>query len=379
MSEKNTNFAPVSHLTDGKSPTMKISNHPISAFIILTVFALLLPLQVMAQRLTAHRGTVSDSYNFWFYVPTANAPSGAISAPLVVADSVPATEGDLQTASSRKPLVVFLHGASLCGRNLSRVRTYGTLDAISKGLRLDAYVLAPQNPGGAWNPTRINRLIDWAESCYAIDTTRIYVLGMSLGGYGTLDYAAHSPQRVAAAMALCGGATSNDLAGLCEVPLCIFHGTGDRAVSWQCSQSVVNIMKAKGGTSRLIYQLLDKQSHGALARYLYLPATYEWLFQHALTDEGRPVNRDYDFRIQVLQDVYRQLPKPEQALLVEDSNGSREREDSGTASSSGVYVVRKGDSLSKIAQRHRTTVAHLCRLNGLKRTAVLQLGQKIRY
>ena len=122
--------------------------------------------------------------------------------PPLVIDSIRGEEGDLMEAMVRKPLVIFLHGASLRGNNLSQVRRYGTLDALSKGLNLDAYVLAPQHPTGGWQPERIDRLVDWALERYAIDSTRIYVLGMSMGGFGTIDYAAASPHRVAAGLAL---------------------------------------------------------------------------------------------------------------------------------------------------------------------------------
>ena len=126
-----------------------------------------------AQRMIAHRGTVKDAYNFWFYVPPVIAPADSAVVPPVVIDSIKGEEGDLMEAMVRKPLVIFLHGASLRGRNLSMVRRYGTLDALSKGLNLDAYVLAPQHPTGGWQPDRINRLVDWALERYAIDSTKL--------------------------------------------------------------------------------------------------------------------------------------------------------------------------------------------------------------
>jgi len=330
-----------------------------------------------AQRLTANRGTVKNAYNFWFYVPSAEPQTGAITVPPVVMDTIVGEDSDLREAEVRKPLVIFLHGASLCGRNLSMVRRYGTIDALTRGLKLDAYVLAPQNPGGAWNPKKINNIVDWALKRYAIDSTRIYVLGMSLGGYGTINYAADSPNRVAAAMALCGGGTSKTMQNLLEVPLCILHGTADRAVSWKASQYVVDKMLAAGDTTRLIYRLLPNQSHGALARYFYTKEVYDWLFQHSLADEGRPVDRRYNFGIEITHNVYRALEKPSD-LVVEDTQAGSTREED-LSPSSGVHIVRKGDSLSRIAKKHRTTVAKLCRLNNLSRTSTLQIGQKIRY
>ena len=365
--------------------------------IILSFVLLLVPVSVLAQRLSAHRGTVKQSYNYWFYAPPKQPLPGSVVVPVPEADStlwglipllsdsacyVDSLAWDVthqQPEVTGKPLVIFLHGASLCGHNLSRVRRYGTIDALSRGLKLDAYVLAPQNPGGAWSPTKINRIVDWALAHHDIDSTRIYVLGMSLGGYGTIDYAADSPQRVAAAMALCGGGTSKTLGNLNQVPLAILHGTADRSVPWKMSQAVVNAMVAAGDTSRLIYRLLPQQSHGALARYFYVPEVYEWLFQHTLADSTRTVCRDYNFGIEITNNAFRRLSKPTRPLAVEDSQREVEVDESSSSGSSGVHIVRQGDTLGHIAKKHRTTVARLCQLNHISRTSILRIGQKIRY
>ena len=343
---------------------------------LLTLLCLALSSQgrVEAQRLTAHRGNLQNAYNYWFYEPGG------------------------QTGENAKPLVLFLHGASLCGRDLSKVRRYGTLDAINRGLKLDAFVLAPQNPGGTWNPKRINRIVDWACDNYAIDSTRIYVIGMSLGGFGTLDYVAEYPQRVAAGMALCGGATTQKFANLCQVPMAIMHGTNDRAVAWQQSRDVMQRMRSAGDTTRLVYRLLPKRTHGDLARYFYLADTYQWLFEHTLSDEGRPVNRDYYFGYDILDNVYRKMEKPDNPLTVVDAGttdkAKRGKDKTPTAKSnaaaettptednateSGVHVVRKGDNLTRIAKRYNVTVRHLLQMNHLREESVLQIGQKIKY
>lgn len=174
-----------------------------------------------AQKLTAHTGTVENGYNFWLYTP----------------------ESTIEEEIEPKPVVIFLHGASLCGRDLNKVRRYGTIDAIDKGRSIDAYVIAPQNPGGAWNPEKIMNIFDWVSNEHNVDYDRVYVLGMSLGGYGTIDLAAAYPDRVAAAIAMCGGATARDLSVLNDVPLWIIHGTADRAVSVSQSDRVVSAMK----------------------------------------------------------------------------------------------------------------------------------------
>ena len=158
--------------------------------LVFSIFFALLALPAGAQYLTSHIGEVKDAYNFWFY----EAPKSA-------------DTGNVANRKTSKPLVVFLHGRSLCGRNINSVLRYGPIDALLKGMVIDADVLAPQNPGGSWKPSKVIRLIDWAQAHYDIDSNRVYLIGMSLGGYGTLDVAGTYPDRFAAAMALCGGST----------------------------------------------------------------------------------------------------------------------------------------------------------------------------
>jgi len=329
---------------------------------------LLLPLFVtvatslFAQHLTPHRGDVKDAYNFWFYEPSA--------------DSVAATD------SVRKPLVVFLHGKSLCGKDLKKVKRYGPINALEMGMHIDAFVLAPQTRG-AWSPERVLRLVDWAAEHYAVDTNRVYLIGMSLGGYGTLDVAGTYPDRFAAAMALCGGSTLKEYCGLNRLPLWILHGTADRAVGISASKRVIEAMESCDTTARLIWTPLKGANHGRLARIFYLPKTYEWLFSHSLADSARTVNREYDITVEELADkgIYREVRNGGNKVVtkkaVGDSENTEYSEDSET-SGSQYHTIKKGDTLSKLARRYHTTVKKLCSLNGIKATTKLQIGKRLR-
>lgn len=246
-------------------------------------------------QLAAMKKVVPDSYNFWFYAPK-----------------------EYVAEHRRIPVIIFLHGASLCGNNLQRVRRYGLLHAIEKGRYYPTFVIAPQNPGGSWNPEKIARILDWAEAHHDIDTTRVYVIGMSLGGYGTLDFAGTYPDRVAAAMALCGGSTLKDLSGLGKVPLWILHGTADRAVSISESKKVVKAMQDSGNDSMLRYDWLPGASHGDLARILYLKQTYDWLFAHSLKDIPRTVDKDVPISKQDLKEAYEYLSPEETRFDIVD-------------------------------------------------------------
>lgn len=254
------------------------------------ITALLLSFVVSAaaqnNQITAMRNVVPDGYNFWVYTPQ-----------------------EYDSLQHRTPVIIFLHGASLCGHDLNRVRRYGPLQALTLGRTIPALIIAPQNPGGAWNPRRINNVLEWTREHYPCDSTRIYVYGMSLGGYGTLDFAGTYPEKVAAAMALCGGTTLKNLHGLGKLPLWIMHGTADRAVPVKQSQIVVSAMKANNETERLRYDWLPGASHGALARMFYLQKTYDWLFSHALTDSLRPVERGIIINQSDFPQAYRNMNK----------------------------------------------------------------------
>lgn len=323
-----------------------------------------------AQHLSTHRNTVSNGYNFWLYTP----------------------EGYVK-GETAKPLVVFLHGKSLSGHDLNRVKRYGTIAAIEMGLKLDAIVIAPQCPGGGWKPDRVMNIVEWVKAHHTVDTTRIYVLGMSMGGYGTINFAGTYPDKVAAAMALCGGGTIKDYCGLNEVPLWILHGTADRAVGINCSQKVVDAMGNCGSTDRLIWTKLHGMNHGSLARAFYLPATYEWLFKHSLADTNRPVNKEYTITPSTLsQDVYRAVRQGGKVEVVPGENGNADstlvaqqdaHKDKSTKTTKArsdkkYHTIRKGDTLGALARKYHTTVKKLCKLNGIKETTTLKIGRRLR-
>lgn len=238
------------------------------------------------------KDSIPGGYDFWVYTPQ-----------------------DYYYSLDSTPVIIFLHGRSLCGRNLNRVKRYGPLDAIVKGRQIEALVLVPQNPGGSWKPDKINDVLEWAKKHYPMDTTRVYVIGMSLGGYGTLDFAGTYPDKVAAAMALCGGSTLKDVSGLGGLPLWIMHGTADRAVPIKQSKTVVEQLQKSGNDKRLRYDWLKGASHGALARILYMTKTYDWLFSHSLNDKDRPVNKEIDIDKEDLSKAYKDMisgaPDPE--------------------------------------------------------------------
>ena len=92
-------------------------------------------------------------------------------------------------STEKQPILIFLHGKSLSGTDLNRVRRYGVLRAMDKGRKIPAIVVAPQLAKGSWNPDKVLEVLEYVQKNYNTDSTRIYVCGMSLGGYGTLHFA----------------------------------------------------------------------------------------------------------------------------------------------------------------------------------------------
>ena len=234
--------------------------------------------------LVAKYGAVPGSYNFWMYTPADYEPHG-----------------------HPCPLVIFLHGRSLCGHDLNKVKRYGVLDAIKRGKIVDAMVLAPQNPGEAWKPEKLNALLEWVKANYNLDEKRVYVIGMSLGGYGTMDFVGTYPDKIAAGMALCGGCYLKDYTGLSKAPLWIMHGTADRAVPVSESKKVVKYLQDNCDTSLLRYDWVAGGSHGLLARLFYMQKAYDWLFSHSLDQRPRKVDRTFDIDQKDFNQTYQEL------------------------------------------------------------------------
>lgn len=243
----------------------------------------------VSAKITPHSNEVNGSYDFYFYTPE-KFKSG--------------------NDSTARPLIVFLHGASLCGGDLSRVKRYGTIDAIEKGRKIDSYVIAPHNKGGAWKPEKVMKLVQWAKEHYNIDASRIYVLGMSLGGFGTLDFIAAYPDKIAAAAAYCGGSTASGdkLKKLNGMPLWIVHGLADRAILIRESDRVADAIKSVDHNSpRLSYDRVPGMNHGQPARLLYLSQTYDWLLSHSLNDSARCKNPTPVVNDALLRSAYKDL------------------------------------------------------------------------
>lgn len=181
--------------------------------------------------------------------------------------------------ASKPPVLIFLHGRSLSGDDLNKVKRYGVIHEIENGRKINGIVFAPQlKMGQSWEPDKIRAVLEYVQSQYNTDSARVYVAGMSLGGYGTLHFAGKYPELCAGAVALCGGGNPSDACGLATIPLWIQHGKLDKAVPISESENMVEAIRKCNGGTHLTYKVYDKWGHGELERVFRTDEMYQWLF-----------------------------------------------------------------------------------------------------
>lgn len=236
-------------------------------------------------KMAAMKGKVTNGYDFWLYAP----------------------QQYFERTTDKFPVIIYLHGRGMVGKGLRNADKYYTLEAIAMGREINAMVIAPQNPSGSWKPERLNNILDWVLENYRADPDSVYVIGMSLGGYGTMDFVGTYPEKIAAAIALCGGTTLKDVQGMGKLPFWILHGTADEAVNIRESKKVVEALKQAGNDSLLRYDWLPGANHGRLARICYMKQAYEWLLSHSRANKPQVVNRDVVIDMGAIANTYKGL------------------------------------------------------------------------
>lgn len=183
-----------------------------------------------------------------------------------------------ENTTEKQPIFVFLHGRSLSGTNLDRVKRYGMLYAMDQGQDVPGIVVAPQSRGG-WDPDKVIEVVDYVLKKYNGDASRVYVCGMSMGGYGTMDVAGKYPERIAAAVAICGGGTAQYAGNLAKVPIWLHHGTADRAVPISESKKIMNAVKKADPEANISLNVIKGGTHGSVEKLFHSDKIYNWLMK----------------------------------------------------------------------------------------------------
>jgi len=146
------------------------------------------------------------------------------------------------------PLLLFLHGAGERGNDLELVKKHGPPKLIEAGQDFPMVVVSPQCPSDQWwEPVSLSALLDEITAKHRIDKDRVYVTGLSMGGFGTWALAAHTPDRFAAIAPICGGGEPITARRIKHIPAWVFHGAKDQVVPLERSEEMVKALEAQGG------------------------------------------------------------------------------------------------------------------------------------
>ena len=174
------------------------------------------------------------------------------------------------------PLVLFLHGAGERGNDLTKVKTHGPPKLVEAGRDFPFILASPQCPAeGWWENDVLDALLDDTVDRYDVDEDRVYLTGLSMGGYGTWSLACACPDRFAAIAPVCGGGNHILVQRLKRVPVWVFHGAKDDVVPLAKSAEMVRAIEAAGGNVR--FTVYPDAAHDSWTETYDNPELYEWL------------------------------------------------------------------------------------------------------
>ena len=177
------------------------------------------------------------------------------------------------------PLMLFLHGAGERGDRLDSVKIHGPPKLIENGRQFPFIILSPQCPTDQWWSVEVlDVLIKDVCKHYRVDEDRIYVTGLSMGGYGTWALALEYPNRFAAIAPICGGGNPLKARILKHLPIWVFHGAKDDVVDIQRSKEMVEALKEVGGNVK--FTVYPEAGHDSWSETYSNPELYEWFLEH---------------------------------------------------------------------------------------------------
>lgn len=209
-------------------------------------------------------------------------------------------------ATRKYPLVIFMHGAGERGDDNVKQLVHGMNDFASDAImeQYPCFVVAPQCPDEEkWVDTPWSaeshkmpekpapalaltiEAVAQLQKEFSIDPTRLYVTGLSMGGYGTWDAIQRWPDRFAAAVPICGGGDPAQAEKIKNIPIWAFHGDQDTAVKPQRSRQMIEAIKEAGGKPK--YTEYKDTGHDSWTATYRDPELYRWLFAQRLTPKPK--------------------------------------------------------------------------------------------
>lgn len=193
-----------------------------------------------------------------------------------------------QDKNKKWPLMIFLHGAGERGTNLSKVAVHGPPKIVANRADFPFIVISPQcAPGQVWEKEAVIALLDRALKEYRVDPDRVYLTGLSMGGFGSWALASSYPDRFAAVAPICGGGNIIDVllpakgteAALKTLPIWAFHGAKDSTVKLEESERMVDAFK-RNGNNDVRLTVYPEAQHDSWTETYNNEELYKWFLEH---------------------------------------------------------------------------------------------------
>lgn len=185
-------------------------------------------------------------------------------------------------SSEAKPMLIFLHGIGKRGSEINILKSMAK--TISKSAsKYGMITVLPQctkdkTGKGWWVNKDLSYLLKHLKSSLKVNDKRIYVVGFSMGGFGTWDWAMSEPKEFAAIAPIAGGSKVNTVSKIKNLPIWAFHGKIDKKVPYERSKSLMDKLK----TSKVAkLTTFEDEGHGIVMQVLRNPKLYDWLSQQS--------------------------------------------------------------------------------------------------
>lgn len=182
-----------------------------------------------------------------------------------------------------QPLVVFLHGAGERGYDNRAQLKWGVARFVDAAAQAQhpCLLVAPQcPPGKRWTDddirVAVRDLVHRLAHDHPVDRSRIYITGLSMGGFGTWQAIARDPDLYAAAVPICGGGEADRVVAAADLPIWAFHGADDRVVPPKHSRDLIDALRAAGGAPN--YTEYEGVGHNSWSAAYADPELHRWLF-----------------------------------------------------------------------------------------------------
>lgn len=188
---------------------------------------------------------------------------------------------DYDETKNNYPLVLFLHGAGERGEDIEKVKVHGLPRLVNEGRQFPFIIVSPQCPDDKiWDANTLIALLDNVEANYRVDKNKIYITGLSMGGYGTWLLAIAQPNRFAAIAPVCGWSNPVEICKLSKMPIWVFHGAKDVVVPIISEELLVERLKSCG--SDIKFTVYPEANHDAWTETYNNDELYKWMLEQSL-------------------------------------------------------------------------------------------------